>query len=211
MYIINKLSDSILPLLLKLTNNIIETSKFPECLKIIKIMPIPKSNDYLRCDNYRPINLVSPISKIIEKVWNKYILNHLKQNKLIKKYHQGSLKNRSSTLLNLELHNKLIKIVNKKKIAAIVALDQSACFDIISHNILIRKIRHLNFSENTLKMISSYLENRKQNRDKYPKIKRIKFWTIFCKSGICSKWTFIHYFHARFTRSTTHKSTPKSL
>ena len=57
------LSKSIYPLLLKLINLINETNTFPEQLKIARIFPIRKSMNEtaLDCQNWRPVNLISPI------------------------------------------------------------------------------------------------------------------------------------------------------
>ena len=54
--------------MLNLINQTIIQSKITEILKISKIIPIPKANDYLQLNNYRGINIFSPISKLIEKV-----------------------------------------------------------------------------------------------------------------------------------------------
>merc|ERR1712105_526436 len=57
---------SIEPILLKIVNNVMEKQKFPNILKVNKIIPKKKENKILEPSNYRPINLLSPISKIIE-------------------------------------------------------------------------------------------------------------------------------------------------
>ena len=54
------------------------------------------------------------------------------------------------------------KIIEAKKIAAIVALDQSSCYDIISHKILIEKMKHIGFDDKTIEMIKMYFKERKQ-------------------------------------------------
>ena len=78
MAMINKIKTSIAPILLNLINQTILQSKFPEQLKISKIIPIPKSNDYTNPNNYRGVNIFNPISKVIEKVWSIQIIKYLK-------------------------------------------------------------------------------------------------------------------------------------
>ena len=55
----------------------------------------------------------------------------------------------------------MIDIIDKGKITAVVAIDQSACFDIIPHDILIKKLRHIGFGKATIDIIESYLKKKK--------------------------------------------------
>ena len=161
---LNKLKISIFPLLLNLINSINRTNIFPECLKISRIFPIlkSKSESPLDCSNYRPVNLLSPISKIIEKFWSNDIINHLKINKLIDANHQGGLPNRSSTTTILEIYNRMSIAKMKKKHAAIISMDQSGAFDVVDHPILLEKLRHIGLSNEAVATIQSFLKNRKQ-------------------------------------------------
>ena len=52
--------------------------------------------------------------------------------------------------------------LNKKNIVTGAFLDQSKAFDSISHPILLRKTKHLGFSEQANTIRKSYLENRVQ-------------------------------------------------
>ena len=107
-------------------------------LKISKIIPIPKSNDYLSLNNYRGINIFSPLSKIIEKVWSIQICKYLREKNLFSQQHQGGIPKRGTTLATLNISMKINDILENKQIAAVTCLDQSACFDIIDHEILLK-------------------------------------------------------------------------
>ncbi|ELU14816.1 hypothetical protein CAPTEDRAFT_129395, partial [Capitella teleta] len=50
-----------------IVNQMIATSTFPDTLKIAKVKPLFKKGDKQLCQNYRPISLLSAISKILEK------------------------------------------------------------------------------------------------------------------------------------------------
>ena len=106
------LQSSIYPLLLRLINIVTTTKIFPSILKITRIFPIRKSSEESPLDpgNWRPVNLISPISKIIEKFWANQIIKHLTKHKIIDQNHQGGLPGRSSTSLVLDIHSKLTKI-----------------------------------------------------------------------------------------------------
>ena len=55
----------------------VTTGVFPDKLKISKTIPIFKAGDHACCDNYRPISLLSSISKILEKIIANSLVNHL--------------------------------------------------------------------------------------------------------------------------------------
>ena len=51
-----------------LVNMSISNGVFPDSLKIAEVIPIYKKDSKLLCDNYRPISLLSNLSKIFEKI-----------------------------------------------------------------------------------------------------------------------------------------------
>ena len=64
-----KLSKSIMgPQITTLINTTIESGVFPDRLKEAQVTPIYKKSDALQKSNYRPVSVLSIISKIYEKV-----------------------------------------------------------------------------------------------------------------------------------------------
>ena len=61
-----------------LTNGI-----FPEKLKLAKVIPVFKSGDDQLFSNYRPISLLSSISKIFEYVIQEQLVDYLLVNNLL--------------------------------------------------------------------------------------------------------------------------------
>merc|ERR1712055_597362 len=112
--------------------------------------------------DYRGINLLSPISKIIENILKIQILEFLNINNLIELNHLGVIKGRSSDHVLINLHQKLIRLRTLGYNVALVAIDQSIFFDIINHKIFFLKLKHLNFGIEILNIIKSYMNNRKQ-------------------------------------------------
>ena len=57
----------IAPILTKIYNKYIREGIFPENLKTAQIIPVYKKNSEYDCTNYRPISMLSQLSKIFEK------------------------------------------------------------------------------------------------------------------------------------------------
>ena len=83
----------------------ITTGTFPNKLRTARVIPIFKSGDPELTDNYRPISLLSSLSKILEKAIAVQLVNHLERNNLIYKHQYGFQKNKNTE------HN-LISAVN---------------------------------------------------------------------------------------------------
>ena len=92
----------------------VSTGVFPSKLKTSKTIPIFKAGDHTCCDNYRPISLLSSISKILEKVVATNLVNHLEINNLLFENQFGFLRGRS-TLHNITiLTSKISQALNEK-------------------------------------------------------------------------------------------------
>ena len=71
--------------LTELINLSFDQGKFPAVLMIASVTPTFKKGDKLDVNNYRPISLISNISKIIEKLIHKRLNSFLEQNNIF--YH----------------------------------------------------------------------------------------------------------------------------
>jgi hypothetical protein len=83
----------------------LETGSFPDQLKKCRVVPIFKSGNQFDVDNYRPISLLSSISKILEKIVSEKLIYHLSSNDLLYTHQYGFIPSRSAE------HN-LLHIVN---------------------------------------------------------------------------------------------------
>ena len=120
------------PLLLHLSNRIIETSIFPSTLKISKILPIEKlGKPTTDSSGWRPINIVNTIAKVIERILLKQILEHLERNKLVGHIHHGSVSHKSTQTLVSEIYSQLLENFQKDEDTVLLQLDQSKAFEIV--------------------------------------------------------------------------------
>ena len=105
--------------------------EFPEILKIAKVTPIYKKANPFEKDNYRPISILSNISKLYERIMHNQ-MNNFFTNKL-SKYQCGSRKGFGTQHCLLVMIEKRRKIRDNKEVFAAVLTDLSKAFDCISH------------------------------------------------------------------------------
>ena len=61
-----------------LINNCLKEGVFPDDLKYVDITPIFKKEDSLNKENYRPISILSHLSKVFERILYKQIDSFMK-------------------------------------------------------------------------------------------------------------------------------------
>jgi hypothetical protein len=138
---------------------------FPEMLKQCRVIPIFKSGSHLECDNYRPISLLSSISKILEKIVAEKLLFHLTSNELLYTHQYGFIPNRSSEQNLLHIINYVTSALNDGNYCVGVFLDLKKAFDVCSHSILLKKLKKMGINGVTHKWFENYLKGRSQKVD----------------------------------------------
>jgi hypothetical protein len=109
---------------------------FPEKLKMCRVIPIFKSGSKSECNNYRPISLLSSISKFLEKIVAQKLIDHLLNNDLLYVHQYGFLPNHSTEHNLLQIVNYISKALNDGNFCIGVFLDLKKAFDVCSHEIL---------------------------------------------------------------------------
>jgi len=138
---------------------------FPDKLKISRIVPVFKGGSADLCDNYRPIALLSQISKILEKSVANTLSHHLYYNKLIHQNQYG-FQHKVSTEHNLTcVINYISSALNDGEFCLGIFLDLKKAFDVCSHEILFKKLENLGIRGTALNWFKSYLSNRSQQVD----------------------------------------------
>ena len=120
----------------------LSTGIFPSKLKTSRTVPIFKTGCADLCDNYRPISLLSTLSKILEKIVSIQLVNHLELNKLIYKHQYGFQRNKSTEHHLIHLSNFVSNAINENKYCIGVFLDLKKAFDVCSHSILIKNLKN---------------------------------------------------------------------
>ena len=124
-----------------------------------------KAGDSKCISNYRPISVLSVISKIFEKVVCNRLNNYITDNAILHENQYGVRLKLSTNLALLHLNNDLSQSIDDGKITAGVIVDLAKAFDMVNHTILLSKLQHYGIygiRGIALKWFESYLLDRKQ-------------------------------------------------
>ena len=136
--------------------------KFPTAWKFTKIVPLHKKLSPLKSENYRPVAILSPLSKVLEKVMYEHIYDYFSRNKLFHPSLHGYRRDRSTMTALLSMYDKWVMAASRGQVSGVVLVDLSAAFDLVSPALLIQKLKVYGFQEDILNWISSYLNDRYQ-------------------------------------------------
>ena len=97
-------SDIIAALLHHIITLSIMQCKFPTSWKFSKIVPIHKKGSLLESKNYRPVAILSPLGKILEKVMVEQLYNYFTNNQIFHPSLHGYRHHRSTQTELLQLY-----------------------------------------------------------------------------------------------------------
>lgn len=148
--------------LMFLFNKCLEEGYFPDILKTSSVIPVFKSGDEADINNYRPISLISTISKIFEKLIRQRLYTYLDTHKLLSARQYGFRSGISTQDALLHLTSNIYSAMDSSKKSLSVFIDLSKAFDTVSHTLLLNSLEHIGVRGLALKLFSSYLTNRHQ-------------------------------------------------
>ena len=102
-----------LPALTHIVNLSITSLEFPSSWKLAKVIPLLKKDDPLNPKNYRPVALLPIMSKILERIVFKQVVEYLESNSLLHPSHHGSRSKHSTCTALIEMYDTWINIVEQ--------------------------------------------------------------------------------------------------
>ena len=143
-----------------LINNCLKEGVFPDDLKFADINPIFKKEDTLNKENYRPISILSHLSKVFERILYKQIDNFMKNK--FSPYLCGFRKNHNAQYSLLKMIENWKKQLDNGEKVGVMFMYLSKAFDTINHSLLLAKLKAHGFSNQALRLLQSYLCSRFQ-------------------------------------------------
>ena len=148
-------------ILAKLFNNSLKESCFPDCWKVSSVVPVFKNvGERSTAKNYRPVCLLSVVSKVFEKLVNNRIAGHLKKCGLFSDFQYGFRSSRSTADLLSVVSDRNARAFNRSGATRAVTLDIFKAFDRVWHAGLLHKLKSYGISVEIFGLISSFLSNR---------------------------------------------------
>ena len=156
-------APTISELLCQIVNLSFKNGIFPECLKEANIIPIHKKDARNIIGNYRPISLLSNISKIIEKLIQSRVYSFLTKNNLLFKNQYGFRNQHNTNHALIQITEKIRHAIDNNQLACGVFVDLQKAFDTVEHSILLDKLYHYGLRGVSNDWFKSFLTNRQQH------------------------------------------------
>ena len=126
------------------------------------VIPIFKKDNRQSKENYRPVSLLSSLSKVCEKIVFIRLYNFLLEIHFLNPFQSGFRPGDSTVNQLVFIVHKIYEALEEGKEVRMVFLDISKAFDKVWHKGLLRRLESLGVRDPLLKWIKSYLSKRKQ-------------------------------------------------
>ena len=141
-FLLKEFIDELLPFLVQLCNASLAEGCLPESQKRAIIRPEIKKPgmDPDNIKHYRPISNLTFLSKVIEKLVVRQLLQYLESCNLIPKLQSGFRKGHSTETVLLRLISDVCDAIDAGHVTLLALLDVSAAFDTVDHSILLTRL-----------------------------------------------------------------------
>ena len=151
---------SIVDVLCVIFNKSLEQVEFPSMMKLAKVVPLYKGKEHYLETNYRPILLLTTISKVLEKIVYQRIYSFLQNTGQLYENQYGFSEAHSCEHAIGKVVNGIVKSLENNENSACVLRDLSKAFDTIEHTIILEKLALYGIRGNALSWFKSYLSGR---------------------------------------------------
>lgn len=144
-------------------NHCLTTSAFPKLWKIGKITPVAKISYAKSPNDYRPVSILSVLSKVFESLLSNQLTGYLNNNMLLSPLQSGFRAGHSCSTAAMKVMDDVREQLDKGNMSIMCFLDFSKAFDMVNHHILCQKLKYYyGLSDSALLLIINYLTDRSQ-------------------------------------------------
>lgn len=155
-------SHLLTPPMTHICNLSLSTGVFPTVFKKAIVQPIHKSGDKGCVNNYRPISLLSALSKVLERLINGRLVDFLEKNNILSSRQFGFRKGKSTSDAVHEMTDYVVDNLDFGRKVIGIFLDLAKAFDTVSVPLLIKKLELIGIRGNQLALFVDYLTSRTQ-------------------------------------------------
>lgn len=148
--------------LVYIANLMLSQSIFPTALKTAKIIAIPKSESATQPHQFRPISLISGLSKVLENVIKIRIQSFYTRTQFFCNSQFGFTEGKSTEDALLDFTQHVYTGINFGKKMSALFLDITKAFDTIDHELLLQALELSGIRGGPLMLLKSYLTERTQ-------------------------------------------------
>ena len=131
----------------ELYNLFMALGSFPNTCKIAKVKPLFKKGSKTDPSNYKPTSLLPLFSKDFERAVLGQTEEFLSLNKILYDYQSGFRENRSTDTCLSFLKDNILKGFDDGLVTCMILIDLQKAFDTINHDILLKKLSIIGFSD----------------------------------------------------------------
>ena len=149
----------IIIIIIIIINASITSLTFPNDAKRAEISPLFKKNDNLSKNNYRPLSILTALSKILEGLICDQLSCYM--NDIMSMHLSAYRKRYSCNNLLIKCIEEIRKSLDNGEYVGCLLIDLSNAFDSIPHSLLLPKLNAYGVSLSACSYVQSYLSNRK--------------------------------------------------
>ena len=160
--LLKELAEELAPILTLLFQTSLQQGKIPDDWRTADVVPIFKSGEKSKAENYRPISLTCILCKTMEHIISSSIMHHFDGTNILTDAQNGFRKRRScDTQLILAVQD-LAKSLDDRTQSDVFLLDFSKAFDKVPHARLLYKLTYYGITGTTHNWINDFLKHRTQ-------------------------------------------------
>ncbi|XP_028966619.1 uncharacterized protein LOC114828079 [Galendromus occidentalis] len=160
---VKNVADEIAKPLLKIVNEIIESSEYPQALKRARVVPIPKVKIPSTTNDFRPISVLPVLNKVVERTLVTQLTKHFERNNLLYERQYGYRKNRSTAHAVYSTIESIKLGLDSGKVCGLLLIDMTKAFDSVRKQVLLEKLGCYGVGDKARGLIGSYLSDRMQS------------------------------------------------
>ena len=136
---------------------------FPPALKAAKLIPLPKAKDLSDPNDFRPISLLSILTKPLERHVHRHLTQFVEHQNLFHPFQSAFHQRHSCHTALIRVCDTWLATINQTQLTGAVFPDLNKAFDLVDHTILLKKLAIYLQNPSAASLLKSFLHNKTQS------------------------------------------------